>query len=113
MGTYKTIKTTKYIDGVLDSYLSCQDEERRIAAQRTLKAEVTSQLMGSKDYQEQVRMAEAELNGGEETGDKEGLLYKSADGGSLEDWEEDDEVYRAETKTRGRKTAGGAGKPPR
>ena len=50
VGTYETIKTTKYIDGVLDSYLSRQDEDRRIAAQKTLKAEAMAQLTGSQNY---------------------------------------------------------------
>lgn len=50
MGTYKTIKTTKYIDGVLDSYHSQQDKDRSIAAQKTLKAEVMAQLMGSQNH---------------------------------------------------------------
>ena len=78
--------------GVLDSYLSWQYEDRRITAQRTLKAEAMSQLTGSKDYQEWVRMAEAELDGGEERGEEGLLLYKSVDDGNLEDWEEEDEV---------------------
>lgn len=55
-------------------------------------------------------MAEAELDGGKETGDEEGLLYKSANGGSLGGWKEDEVVYRAEIKAQGHKRAD-AGKP--
>jgi hypothetical protein len=107
MGTYETIKTTKYIDGVLDSYLSWKDEGWRIAEQKAMKAEAMMHLTRSKDYQEWVRIAEAKLNKGDETRDKDGILYELADGGNLEDWwAEDDKMYEERTKAQGRKLEG-------
>jgi hypothetical protein len=67
VGTYETIKTSTYTDGLLETYRSREDEEERFTKTKALQVEAIQRLTGSKEYQVQLRAVTTELDDKEET----------------------------------------------
>jgi hypothetical protein len=60
-GMYETIKTQNYVDGILSSYCSLEEQKKLDIKHKAMLDEVASQLTGSKNYQQRLKAAEDEL----------------------------------------------------
>lgn len=81
---YETIKTQYYVDGILSTHRTLEEQNKQDSKQRALLEDVTAQLTGSKAYQEQFRAAEEELEGSKEASELRG----NKDGTPTE-WDDD------------------------
>jgi hypothetical protein len=88
-GSYETIKTSKYTDGILSSYRTEAAHLAREAEERAIKRAAMSQLTGAKGYRHQVRAAEEEQDEIGEAGNEDGTLYESTGDGETDDWDEE------------------------
>jgi hypothetical protein len=61
VGTYETIKTLTYTDGLLDTYRSREDEEEQLNKMKILQLEAMECLTGSKEYQARLKAVETEF----------------------------------------------------
>jgi hypothetical protein len=71
MGTYKTIKTLTYTDGLLDTYRSHEDEEEQLNKTKVLQLEAMECLTAFKEYQAQLKAVKTEFENND-TADTDG-----------------------------------------
>ena len=92
VGNSGIYKTTKYTNGILHTYMSCEEDKLCQAQAKIIWVEAMERLMGSSAYQDQIWAVEKELGGGGEPGD-EGTLFESLGGGDPEEWLDIEATY--------------------
>ena len=106
-GSYETIKTSKYADGILSSF---RTEASHLAreAERAIKRAAMTHLTGTKTYRNQVRAAveEEHEDGGEEAENEDRTLYESTGDGEIDDWGEDSDYEEVASGTETKASAG-------
>ena len=91
VGTYRTIKTLTYTDGLLETYRSHEEEDEQLGRMKALQLEAMERLTGSKEYQAQLKALKSEFG---TDGDEDAV------GGDAED----SKPPGRSTRTRDRKT---------
>jgi len=61
VGTYETIKTSTYTDGLVHTYQSWEEEEEQLSKMKALQLEAMDRLTGSKEYQAQLKAVQDEF----------------------------------------------------
>jgi hypothetical protein len=107
-GVYDTIKTLNYVDGILSTFRTLDEQKRSDAARKASLKEVTAELTGSKLYQRKMLALEREFEEHEGTSNQDD--GDEPDDGKLEPESEwDDHIPEEELKLTG-KVKGGSPK---
>jgi hypothetical protein len=109
-GSYETIRTSTYADGILSSFRTEASHLAREAEERAIKRAAMTHLTGTKAYRNQVRAAaeeEEHADGGEDAENEDGgTLYESTGDGEIDDWGEDSDYEEVVSKTEAKASAG-------